>query len=353
MKREDISRAVGDIDAAYIEEASEKETAKEKNRWFKPTLALVACAAIAVTAVLTLRGGSDPTTGNADGSAAIAENSDIAMGQGVGDDAQEAADEILTDQDKEKQAVSCNEASIRPAVTGLYDLQEDDFVPLDEHELLDYYQAALPVAEILPELYPAAREQEAGIYCRGQERAAVYHDMNRFAFSSADGGQQVTVTLSRANHAPTVAIDPAEEGSLRLTSVNGRELVVFRDSRQAGKPVFYVQWMQEDTGWQVWTSGVTEEAFMKLLSAIVNPANIPNINDCEGELLVIDKGAHHVWIKPENGNSIGVNLPKDFDMEALCLHDRVRVVWRGEPATLGCVWPGQLEEFTPLKGEQP
>ncbi len=357
MKREEISRAVGEIDASYIEEAAEKETIRPRKLRRGSMLSLAACAAIVIVAGAALHGTleADITAGNSGGEAAQAEDGSAQAAETDGNVDSSGTDSsgMMPDQKEEKRALVFNEAALRPAVGGLYELDATEFIPMEQKELLAYFQAELPIPEIIPDLRPVSPEEPMGIYGREQRLDAVYRDMSSFVFANDDGSRRAGMTLSKVSHAVDVEADLTEEGPLHLMNVNGRELVVFQDSQTADRTVFYVQWMQADTGWRVWSTGLSDKEFLQLLSTLVMPENQLGNHSCEGELLAIDQTARHVWIQPENGNGIGVNLPERIDMDTLCLYDHARVTWRGEPATLGNVWAEQMVDFTPLKGVQP
>lgn len=338
MKREDISRAVGDIDTAYIEEAA-GEPHHSRRPWVKWALPLAACFLLICTAVLPagVPGDSDPPS---NGGTAVSGEADSAAKI-------ETDEEIVPEYNTEsEEAVYCqlrfNDARLL-AVSGDIDLSAEDFVPMSRAELLAYFGTALPVSQALPSLRPLFPEPaDYGLY--RSSRGQIYRDGNAFPFVSGDGSQRVDILLSKASHYACVTPEPTEDETLCFTPVNGRDLAVFRDGG-----TLYVEWMQSGVGWRVQAQGLSEEDFVQLLTMLVKPVEHVPEQTLTGRIQTLDPCAHALWVAAEDGSGgVRVELPADTQMDTFQLGDRVTVTWTGECATLQTVWAAQLVTFTTL-----
>lgn len=356
MKREDISRAVGDIDTAYIEEAAEEPDQKKMGKpWMKRVLPIAACVTLVLTSAWFLwqrvplgQAGAAAQDSLCGSIGDCQENTDMSPDSGT-DGAAPETDNTSKDQ-AASQTVQFNDAHLRPVAGGEIELLAEDFVPMSREELLTYFDTTLPISQMLPELRPLSPSQmdlwPYGLYRRNG--GEIYHDQTIFPFANSDGSKQVQIQLSKVRHMAGVVPELREDGVLHRTAVNGRELTVFRD-RDSG--VLYVEWLQNGVGWRVWAAGLTEETFYQLLVGLVEPMDPRPTQTLSGQVFGIDPRAHTVWVVPEDGSGMMVELPADCSMEKIQMYDRVQVIWQGEPATLQTVWKEQLTEFTVLKGE--
>lgn len=352
MKREDISRAVGDIDTAYIEEAAE-EPHHSRRPWVKWALPLAACFLLICAAVLPTGvpadgapppNGGTPVSGEADG--APPSNGGTAV-SGEADSAAkiETDEEIVPECDTDQREAVCRQLRFNDArllaVSGDINLSAEDFVPMSRAELLAYFGTALPVSQALPSLRPLSPEPaDYGLY--RSSGGEIYRDGNAFPFVSGDGSQRVDILLSKASHYVCVTPEPTEDEALHFTAVNGRDLAVFRDGG-----TLYVEWMQSGVGWRVQAQGLSDEDFVQLLTVLVKPVEHVPEQTLTGRIQTLDPYAHALWVAAEDGSGgVRVELPADTQMDTLQLGDRVTVTWTGECATLQTVWAEQLVDLS-------
>lgn len=345
MKREDISRALGDIDPAFVEEAADQPPGRRPApgflRWAMP---VAACVGV----VLLVVWGPSPAV---DGQETCAGQSTAEMAQASSGTAQPPADssgigapenEAERDQYKNMSgSLVCNHARLQPAVHGEVDLKGGDFVPMDRGALLDYYGVELPIPQVLPDLDPLDGPEEQGLW--RQEDGQVYRDSNGFSFANAAGDRQVELVLSKASHFVQVLPQLLDGETLQFTPVNGLYLAVFQ-----GDGTLYTEWMQGEVGWRLSAHGLTHGEFYRLLAALISPVEPEPEHSLTGEIGVIDPVARSLWLDPPEGRSIRVQLPQGVPMEDLKLGDRATVTWRGECATLDTVWAQQLMEWRVL-----
>ena len=336
MRREDISRAVGEIDTMYLEEAADEpqRRAARKRRW-KGVFPIAACFALVLTSVWVLShdGSMELESSTEQAEHAARDDQAASDGSSYGDAAAGHVDQFLY-----------NDAKLSPAPMQEVDLIGMKFVPMRREALLAYFETELPVSEILPDLTQISSEQmreegmSYGLYQK--EHGEVFYDENCFSFVDAEGSVRVDIRLSKVRH--SAGVQPEISGTLRTTTVNGRALTVFRD-RDRG--ILHVEWMQHGVGWRICADGLEDPEFYQLLAGLVEPTAAAAEQSLAGRIEVLDPQAHAVWIVPEHGASMRVELPENFDMESIRLFDEVRVTWQGEPATLQTVWAEQLTEF--------
>ncbi len=250
MNRETISDALGGIDAKYIEEAAD-EPARARGRWSRTLLPLAACAALIVTAALTLP--SLPWAAESDCAAAgssLDQNTQLPHPEA----GSPAPDSDSTPGDWAEGGLKDGPLQINPGpqpdwAVGLEQSLSPEPAPVDRAALLACYGVELPVPELLPQLHPVDSPSWS------LDRA-----INFFPFVSADGTQQLSIGLSKAS-AP---MEPPQ-ADLRLTPVNGRALAVF--SPAAGR--LYTQWEQQGLHWYLSGDGVSPQDFYTILTHFV------------------------------------------------------------------------------------
>ena len=231
------------------------------------------------------------------------------------------------------------------ALHALFALMWEDYVPLDQQALLDYFGLALP-ALTLPDGTPleAAEGADYGLYRR--ETGEAYFDGNCLSFSSPDGTRRLQVGLGKAWFCSALSPLPQEK-SLEFTQVNGRGLALFCYPDEEGQPCYYTEFMQGEAAWYVTGLGLSGQEFLRCLEQLVaEGSSAGGVQTISGELVAIDPQARHVGVRRSDGTVYGVALPQEVEAETLSLYQRVTVRFREEPAGLRQVWPQQVVEFT-------
>ena len=331
MTGEQLYEALGQLDDGYIQTAHQTV----RRRWSRTWIPIAACLALVLTTCVWWSGNLY--------SSSLEGDSGVTAGQG-GSEIPDDADGCLPGEPAEdncKTAVVCNDAHLVPITMNQICLDAADFVSLSGEELLAFNQAVQPIENLFPELSRVPAQELPGVYRQDQGRGEIYFDANTVLYADQTETRRVELTLSQVSLTIPAQLELVQSGSLAATDVNGRQLYVFRDGGR-----LFASWMDGQTGWQLLTSGLSEDEFSLLLTQLVTPGDGKDLQTREGKLTVIDPLARLVAMQSEDGSVLSVLLPKDTELDAFRLGDRARVSWHGEPATIHTVWVQQLEEFS-------
>lgn len=363
MKDIRLFEAVGELDDNLLLDAEEflNSPKKQKPRPWVRWGGLAACAAVAVCALWIMSPGEAP-----------------------GQRPQDAPPpETVQTPNVDRPAVE-PEAATRPIVqmnfnqlgkepergaTAMFNLSGEDFVPMTREELLDYFGVSLPVEEVLPAYFAVGPEEGDG-FGRGiyrSESRDTYFDTNTFSFELSGGMVGVYVTLDRAFH---MAASPWELPAdlLEFTTINGRELALFRYPDEEGNQYFYTEFLQNDVGYRVCGKNMCEQEYAAVLEALLEEretlvpirsrtftgvysggighqtlttthedGSVSAEESWHGPLhLALEDGAEYPSLRIE------LTPEQAEEFSDLSLGDRVEVTFTGEPATIGTVWTQQL-----------
>lgn len=230
-----------------------------------------------------------------------------------------------------------------PATYQQIALPGEDYISMTYVELLSYYGIELPIEEAFPDLSLADSERGYGVY-QNSERGA-YYDGNSVRFENADGTQTLHITLTKAFHHPYDIFTLTGE-QIGFTSVNGHDLSVFSYVDENGAQRFYVELLQNDVGWYVDASGVSEDDFLRILMTVVTetPDDDADANNVlYGAVHSVDSYANRIGVRPDGENLVyTVTLPPDISADDYSMDDQVIITYEGEPATIKTIWPQQL-----------
>lgn len=347
MKREELSKALDQLDPSYIEEAADGPIRRpQSRRWLRAALPLAACLLLVLLSPFIQqkdREGeiSGEQSGGAEQSASGIAEPDQGHHGLVG-----GGNPMPGEPSGESGALTLNEVLGSAGADGTQsniELLAEDRVPMTTEELLAYYGVSLPVPALLPG-FQLVEGQEKGIF--RSQNGDVYEDTNQFRFEDAESGRALTVCLSKARHWTGERYELA--GPLAFSQVNGRMLAVFLIEGQ-----LCTQWYENGLRWNLTGEGLSPEDYGWVLEALISHGEGKDGQSMTGVLSVIDPGNRMVFIQAGSGPALGVTLPERVDMTGLHLDDSVTVRWRGEPATCLHVWPEQVLEFTVEKGDIP
>lgn len=167
-------------------------------------------------------------------------------------------------------SLQINELTEVPQLTTqLFALLYDDFVPMTEDELLDYYDVTFSFETLFPQLQEVITVNKArGIYKR--ENGDVYFDNNQFSFLSADNTQEITVVLAK-EHLPWFDINTAYDYPLLKTFYKDIEMTIchYTDARN-GDDMYYAEFIYQENGYLVYTRNMTKLDFIKAVDSLLS-----------------------------------------------------------------------------------
>ena len=246
-----------------------------------------------------------------------------------------------------------------PFVMGMFALMGEDFVEMTYDEITAYFGVTIPITDVFPVLrcQPKPEDYLYGIYKSEQkypvwngngytssdEARGVYFDANSFLFASADGTQSLCISIDKVFHYPTYnfieALSNVEE--VTFTQINNRELTIFHfiDSEN---DCYYVEFVQNGVAYCISASNLSQVDFAKCLTVLITEAElVANPRAIIGTISAIDSYACHIGLKTDDGLSYGIYLPQG-ETEKYSLYQKVKIVYNGEPATVGEIWRQQL-----------
>jgi len=334
-----------------IRQATRKSTVKH-SVWVKRLIPAAACLAVVIAALIAF----PSLYGNLNGTPPSTQPGTT------------QTDETKPSSTKQNDKVTAHEFTANDipapdaAMTGMFNLSGDDYIKMTYEEITDYFGAALPIAELLPalSLQPKTKDYPYGIYksdskypvwdgdtlVESKEPRGIYYDVNSFLFASADGKQSLGIHLDKVFHYPTYNFISALEKVEKLTfsQINGRELAVFHFTEDKND-CYYVEFVNGEVSYCVGSSNLSREDFFKCLTALVKEtAPVTNPRTIIGKTGAIDDYACYIAVECDNGTGYGVHLPQG-EAEKYTIFQEVKVVFNGEPATIGHIWRQQLVSF--------
>lgn len=313
MTSKQFSEALGEIDSRYLEEALGAGEGRSRLRW-RRAAALAACAALILVAILV-----PPRLGY--------------------------REEVVPPRE-ETIALRLNKIDGVGGGQNLFDLAGEDFIPMSYEELLSYFQVTLPIEEVCPSL--SLMEEDSGFGRFASDSRGTYFDGNTVVFSDKIGQKQVFIGLQKAWKCSNGVYGLAEE-SLQFTTINGRDLAVFRYQDEDGSDCCYMEFVQNDVAFFVRIRNLSREETARCLQALVEEQQDGGeIHTITGEVNAVDPYRNHVGIHWEEGSDhegYGVDLPKEISPESYSLGDKVKVTYRGEPALINTILAQQLVEI--------
>ena len=226
----------------------------------------------------------------------------------------------------------------------------EDFTPMTEEQMMEYYGVDLP-EELLPGL--ALQPGEYGLY--QNEARGVYSDQNVVRYE-APQGDSLTLALGRASWSPVV-LTPEGDG-LAFTSVNGRQLALFRYTAPNGMRGYYAEVDQGDFVLSLQAEGMGEADFLLCLAALAEPSPDGESSISGRVTAVVTQEANRISVTAPGGageddRGYQVDLPEGLSAGNFALDDLVTVTFSGEAAQIGHIWAGQLLSVEPWSGGEP
>ncbi len=142
-------------------------------------------------------------------------------------------------------------------------LMRDDFVPMTEAELVDYYGTAF-VPEVPEDLAELRRESHLGIYRRDSGTGEVYHDEQRLTWTIDEvGSRGISVTVRKDRLPYQFFALPREEFEPSVI----REVEVGIGRTESG--IYLVEFLYQDVGFRIVADGVTQEELVEVIESLL------------------------------------------------------------------------------------
>lgn len=142
-------------------------------------------------------------------------------------------------------------------------LMRDDFVPMTEAELRDYYGTKF-VPEVPADLASLRREKQQGIYRRSGGAGEVYHDEQRLEWVTEDYSRGVSVTV-RKDRLPYQFFALLTQEKMENSEICGVEVFIGRTD--------YGTWLAEflykDVGFRIVAEGLTQEELVAVVESLL------------------------------------------------------------------------------------
>ena len=336
MKRETLSKAVGDIRTDYIEEAADARLPAKQNTALRRWLPLAACLVLVLTAGAVILNHSNAYEECAPQAPEAAESPDMsdAVDSALGNESSEPPKSCFLLPKNPLQFVPNPLENL-----GMVDLGEAESVGAEE--LADYYGVSLPLSPLLSEYGLSLKEEEHYLY---QKDGTVFLDQNRFLYEG--DGCTVSVGLSREGTMllPSYALSTDLPKTLEFTDFNGRKLAVF-SYEESGTEHLYLEWKQAGLCWRLDAAGLPQNEFLALVYDLLLPAEEPaEIHSFTGTVTVSDPGAELLALTSEDGEHLSLQMGDLTPPDAF--GKTFTVTYRGEPALLETLLAPQIISLT-------
>ena len=142
-------------------------------------------------------------------------------------------------------------------------LMRDDFVPMTEAELVDYYGTAF-VPEVPEDLADLRREPHLGIYRRDSGTGEVYHDEQRLTWTIDEvGSRGISVTVRKDRLPYQFFALPTEE--FEPTVIREVEVGIGRTA----EGIYVAEFLYKDVGFRIIADGVTQEELVEVIESLI------------------------------------------------------------------------------------
>ena len=143
-------------------------------------------------------------------------------------------------------------------------LMGDDFIPMTEAELRDYYGTEF-VPEVPADLASLRRESHLGIYRRDGGTGEIYHDEQRLEWVTEDYSRGVSVTV-RKDRLPYQFFALLNQEEMETSEIRGVEVFIGRTD--------YGTWLAEflykDVGFRICADGLTQEELVAVVASLLD-----------------------------------------------------------------------------------
>jgi len=146
-------------------------------------------------------------------------------------------------------------------------LHREDFIPMSEKELCDYY--GVNIFPVVPDDLKRTNEAEDGIFKRssGKNAGTVYWDTNQIFYGNEGARRYAGVEVGKGR-IPTdfcnLFGDPEQ-----CSEVNGKTVFLGRKEEALYPPLYYAEFFLGDAGFRVVTEGLPEEEFLSIVRSLV------------------------------------------------------------------------------------
>ena len=142
-------------------------------------------------------------------------------------------------------------------------LMRDDFIPMTEAELRDYYGTEF-VPEVPADLASLRRETALGIYRRDGGTGEIYHDEQRLEWVTEDYSRGICVTV-RKDRLPYQFFALLTQEEMETSEIRGVEVFIGRTD--------YGTWLAEflykDVGFRIVAEGLTQEELVAVVESLI------------------------------------------------------------------------------------
>lgn len=143
-------------------------------------------------------------------------------------------------------------------------LMRDDFVPMIEAELVDYYGTAF-VPEVPEDLADLRRDTALGIYRRDGGTGEVYHDEQHLTWTVDDvGSRGINVTM-RKNQLPYQFFVLLTNEEMEVSAIRDVEVGIGRTERGT----WLAEFMYKEVGFRIVAEGLTQEELVAVIESLI------------------------------------------------------------------------------------
>lgn len=146
-------------------------------------------------------------------------------------------------------------------------LMLDDFVEMSRNEVCEYYGT-----NVFPEVpsdlvcWDEFKGHRYGIYKREKGKGEIYHDQNDITYSNDDVSKSINIKVARGKF-PFICCMYLMKDEMKASEINGIEVYIGQDTDMT--EVYYAEFMYNNTGFYVFTDGLTEDETVAVISSLI------------------------------------------------------------------------------------
>lgn len=143
-------------------------------------------------------------------------------------------------------------------------LMWDDFIPMTEDELRDYFGTEF-VPEVPEDLASLRRETALGIYRRDGGTGEIYHDEQRLEWVTEDYSRGLSVTV-RKDRLPYQFFALLNQEEMEVSEIRGVEVSI----GQTEYGTWLAEFLYKDAGFRICADGLTQEELVAVIESLLD-----------------------------------------------------------------------------------
>lgn len=233
--------------------------------------------------------------------------------------------------------------------SSIYSNQED-FIPLSEIEMLEYFGIKLTAEDTLSYL-KMEKDPSSGIYINGD--GEVYQDVHAFVFTGNDKTEKLVFEFSKLSLLPFKA--PQNRNSIKQSEINDIGVTVFRYVNQENADCYISEFYLQGIFCRLESHNLSQNDFTTALAAFLSEnftsseknAGAKDVHKITGAVTEVDENQNVITIVPNDNRYPYLCIEiSDEQKSDFVLGVQVQIEYIGNPMTICRLWKQQVCSVT-------